>query len=237
MATQISAIQISGKLGEVVGIKGYDGKNFARIKVTPANPKSDNQVKQRVKMSLAGLFSKLTPAELLIGMGSSKRKRRTRFTSNIARKAVITTANDETIAKLDPADLVFSEGIYAPAPTLNVVYDGSTATINSAAFPEGVSAVLVVGVFTDPENGIYRAVQGGVITDHEQPLVMNGVGGQVNIYEIPIVRAEGATTVTYERAIERIAADNSYSAVAAMAQAGALDYAQSSFVGAITPQG
>lgn len=48
MAKQSSTITVSGKLGNIVGMKGRNGRRNARIKVIPKNPKTLQQSIQRV---------------------------------------------------------------------------------------------------------------------------------------------------------------------------------------------
>lgn len=54
MATQNSTITVKGKLGNIVGYKGRDGKRLARIRQTEVkNPKTDGQVIQRMILATA----------------------------------------------------------------------------------------------------------------------------------------------------------------------------------------
>lgn len=54
MATQNSTITVKGKLGNIVGYKGRDGKRLARIRQTEVkNPKTDGQVIQRMILGTA----------------------------------------------------------------------------------------------------------------------------------------------------------------------------------------
>lgn len=54
MATQNSTITVKGKLGNIVGYKGRDGKRLARIRQTEVkNPKTDGQVIQRMIIATA----------------------------------------------------------------------------------------------------------------------------------------------------------------------------------------
>ena len=54
MATQNSTITVKGKLGNIVGYKGRDGKRLARIHRTEVkNPKTDGQVIQRMILATA----------------------------------------------------------------------------------------------------------------------------------------------------------------------------------------
>ena len=65
MATQNSTITVKGKLGNIVGYKGRDGKRLARIRQTEVkNPKTDGQVIQRMILATAskayGLMKSIT---------------------------------------------------------------------------------------------------------------------------------------------------------------------------------
>lgn len=54
MATQNSTITVNGKLGNIVGYKGRDGKRLARIRQTEVkNPKTEAQVIQRMILATA----------------------------------------------------------------------------------------------------------------------------------------------------------------------------------------
>lgn len=54
MATQNSTITVKGKLGNIVGYKGRDGKRLARIRQTEVkNPKTEGQVIQRMILATA----------------------------------------------------------------------------------------------------------------------------------------------------------------------------------------
>ena len=48
MATQSSIITVEGKIGNIVGMKGRNGRSYARARVTPKNPKTTQQSIQRV---------------------------------------------------------------------------------------------------------------------------------------------------------------------------------------------
>lgn len=54
MGTQNSTITVKGKLGNIVGYKGRDGKRLARIRQTEVkNPKTDGQIIQRMILATA----------------------------------------------------------------------------------------------------------------------------------------------------------------------------------------
>lgn len=233
MAKFNSAITFTGKLGQIVGMKGMDGETYARMRTKPSNPKTVAQVDQRVKMSLAGMLSKITPSSLLVGLNTSKRKRRSMYTSIIARAAQVTANNEGRIAKLPPEELVFSDGVALDAPKLKAEYDGKKLTVSiesGESFTDDVAAALVIGVFADLNNGEYISVNGAILSDDDTSVQISGTGNSVNVYTVPLGRAEGATYVSYKRVIDRIVeAPYDYAALAAIDNGQALRYGKSEF--------
>lgn len=111
MAKIVGLFQFNGKLGQTVGFKGADGKNYVRTLVTPLNPKTDLQNDQRAKVNLMGRMTGATPPEVILGMGSTKRMRRAMFNKNLINVATIDRSNPDTlVAKVAPEDVVFSKG-------------------------------------------------------------------------------------------------------------------------------
>lgn len=120
MAKLVGIFQFNGKLGETVGMKGADGKNYVRTRVTPLNPKTDAQTDQRAKVNLMGRMSQATPFEVLLGMGSTKRMRRAEFNKNLINVATIDRTTPGTIlAKIAPEDIIFSKGSQSPEATVS----------------------------------------------------------------------------------------------------------------------
>lgn len=112
--------QFSGRLGQTVGMKGADGKNYVRIRVKPNNPKSDAQIDQRSKVNLMGRMSQVTPYEVILGMGSTKRMRRNEFNKNLVKVATIDRSAPGTIvAQIAPADVIFSKGAQSIEATVS----------------------------------------------------------------------------------------------------------------------
>lgn len=237
MAKLIGLFQFSGKLGQTVGLKGANGENYVRILTKPTNKSSQAQVDSRVKMTLAGLLSKLTSQDLIIGMGNTTRNRRNRFTSNIARGASVTTdATDGTVrAQLAPEDLIFSEGRLLEIPEgLSTTYNGTSLSVNfNGDLPEGTAALLVIGAFSNGNE--YIKIDGALITDSQKNISIPGGAEAVNVYAIPIVRAENVSNTTYQRVVEDIDASNDYAAVASAALAGNLYYGASVYQNRVTP--
>lgn len=102
-----------GRVGGLVFSKGDGGENYVRsYQPSVKNPKTSGQIGQRAKMNLVGRMSQVTPALVLAGMaGSNGRYRRSRFSSILLKAASLdTSVPSSVLAKIDPADIVFSEG-------------------------------------------------------------------------------------------------------------------------------
>lgn len=233
MAKFNSAISFTGKLGQIVGMKGMDGETYARMRTKPSNPKTTAQVDQRVKMALAGMLSKITPSSLLVGLDTSKRKRRTKYTSIIARAAQVTSTDKGVMAKLPPKELLFSDGVTLDMPKLKATYDGKKLTVSledGESFTEDVAAALIIGVFADLDNGEYISVNGAILSDDDTSVQIAGWGGAVNVYAVPLGRAEGASYVSYKRVIDRIVeTPYDYAALATIDNGQTLRYGRSKF--------
>ena len=103
---------ISGKVGNVVFVKGEKGTSYGRTyQPQVANPKTTGQIDQRAKMNLVGRMSQVTPAEVLIGLGTTKRMRRAEFNKILLDAATVQhSIGAPVIAKMAPANVVFSKG-------------------------------------------------------------------------------------------------------------------------------
>lgn len=102
-----------GRVGGLVFSKGENGENYVRsYQPQVFNPKTDAQKVPRAKMNLVGRMTNVTPAVVIAGMdGVNKRKRRSRFNSILLKAATVDTSDPAAIvAKIEPADVVFSEG-------------------------------------------------------------------------------------------------------------------------------
>lgn len=83
-----------------------------------ANPRTDAQLLQRAKMNLAGQISKLVGFENLTSMSMPyKGKNRTMFVRNIINKAEAGMVGKDAVAKINPADIIFSRGSVTPVAT------------------------------------------------------------------------------------------------------------------------
>lgn len=232
--------QFTGKVGQVVGMKGRDGRNYSRIMLKPVNPKTTGQTDQRVKMSLAGLMSKLTPASLIVGMASDKRTRRERFTANIARNAVVTTIDDQRAAKIDPALVLFSDGAAAQVNASDITVTSTAADITvetgNKMFEKDVVSLLIVAAFANA-NGQVVNISSVTLTANTLSGVIAAPTGysRVNVYYIPVVMAEGTDNVTYQRVVNMLAQDASYQALATISATGSIVYRRSEYLSSYTP--
>lgn len=112
---------ISGKVGNVVFVKGEKGISYGRTyQPQVANPKTEGQVDQRAKMNLVGRMSQVTPKGVLVGMGNSDRMRRAAFNANLLNMATIDRSVPGTVvAQLNPEDIIFSKGAEVLSATVS----------------------------------------------------------------------------------------------------------------------
>lgn len=137
---------ISGKVGNVVFVKGEKGVSYGRTyQPQVANPKTIGQTDQRAKMNLVGRMSQVTPAEVLIGLGGSKRMRRAEFNKMLLGVATVEhSVGAPIIAKVAPADVIFSKG--AQSIEASISTPGAT-TANSATIGLTLSNADLVGKY------------------------------------------------------------------------------------------
>lgn len=125
-----------------------------------ANPRTELQMLQRAKFSLAGKISADTPAMAIYGMrGASKRARRGSFVSSIVGSAVASQIAEGYSASIRFADIIFSQGStprYSPIVlataqrselsdrVINASVPAMTLADNT---PQGYGELAVVGIF------------------------------------------------------------------------------------------
>lgn len=164
--------QFSGKLGgDVYAVR--NGQQIIRAyQPIVSNPKSVSQNIQRAKGNLVGRISKITPWQILEGLGTNKYNRRSRLLRLLLNKVTAgQAAGDPSVfnAKLADIDFVFSEG--ALIPLHRVVYGSALESVLNVTVStaEGISAtlaasqgVLVVAVIKQSssvwEEVVYRFV-------------------------------------------------------------------------------
>lgn len=240
MAKFNSVLTVTGKIGEIVGMKGDNGETYTRKMVTPANPNTDAQIQVRNIMSLAGQLSKLTPASLIYGLnGDNKRQRRARFTQLIAQKATSELQQDGTIhAALAPADLTFSEGTKRELNdiTATMSQSGEITVAKTGNFDEDLAAVIAIAAYSETINGPYTAIEAATLTStNTSHLFRARRSAQANIYYMPVFRSESASGVRYQIAVNNIQATDSYTTQANIMTSGLFNYGASQYHSTVTP--
>lgn len=229
--------QFTGKLGQVVGMKGDNGGNYVRERVIPANPKTASQNAQRLKMSLAGKLSKEVPQTLLYGMAATPRKRRPAFVSNIVKTAVISTENEKIRARISPEDVVFSTGdlkVLSNAPTASITSNVLSVEIDRQVFDDNVAAVEIAVMCYDTNHEFIGCI--ALVSNTEQRVATTTLPantGAVDVYYIPVVRAEGVTYVDYAAALQEVTTTNVLviEALAMLSERGSVNFAKSLYLG------
>lgn len=115
--TPIGLGQFSGRVGGVVYAVQAGRQVVRAYQPVVSNPKSTAQSIQRAKGNLVGRISKITPWQILEGLGDNKFYRRSRFLKLLLRKVTAgQAAGDPSTfnAKLNDSDFVFSEGTLIP---------------------------------------------------------------------------------------------------------------------------
>lgn len=131
--TPIGLGQFSGRVGGVVYAVQAGRQVVRAYQPVVSNPKSTAQSIQRAKGNLVGRISKITPWQILEGLGDNKFSRRSRFLRLLLQKATAGQAAgnpSQFNAKLADADFVFSEGNVIPLFTVSGT--PSLATTNAS---------------------------------------------------------------------------------------------------------
>lgn len=153
---------ISGKVGNVVFVKGEKGISYGRTyQPNVLNPKTIGQTDQRAKMNLVGRISAITPKGLLSGLtGENNRQRRSRFNASLLNVATVdrSTPGAEAVAMIAPEDVIFSEGAIVPAanftPGVLTADDVKvTLTLNDAADAGNYGERIIVAVIDPLDKG------------------------------------------------------------------------------------
>lgn len=170
--------QYSGKVGGVV-YAVQNGQQIVRsYQPVVSNPKTLSQRKQRAKANLIGRISQITPWQVLEGLGSNRRDRRSRFLALGMQSAVVPEipVNPNSItAKLQPEDFRFSEGALLPVMQVSGLVVENNAITATLSRLSGVSdtiwaisgALLVVVVMSSDgnyEHVYYRFVSSSEFT-------------------------------------------------------------------------
>ena len=130
MAKNVGLIgSVSGKIGTVVFavLNGIQTSRAYQPKVS--NPKSTGQSMQRARGNLAGRISSFVPKSAIMGLGVNARLRRGEFLRNILKKATATYEQGSYVAKIQPADVLFSKGAVQLPVTLQSITAASHSVV------------------------------------------------------------------------------------------------------------
>lgn len=131
MATQSSTITVNGKLGNIVGMKGQNGQSYARMRVTPKNPKTTKQSIQRV------IFGSVIQAYALVksvsdhafeGISYGAKSQQEFMRLNLKRYREYFAQNYPTVLANDPNQQIAFIG--------NAWYKGQGAQISRGSLPQ-----------------------------------------------------------------------------------------------------
>lgn len=141
----------SGKIGNLV-YAVTNGIQTARVyQPIVTNPKSVGQSLQRARGNLAGRISGFVPRTAIMGLGANARIRRGEFLRNILKKATANYSEGSYVAKIQPADVLFSKGAVLLPVTLG--------SITAAAHSVAVALTGVANTIIAPEVYASRLVR------------------------------------------------------------------------------
>lgn len=192
--TPIGLGQFSGRVGGVVYAVQAGRQVVRAYQPVVSNPKSTAQSIQRAKGNLVGRISKITPWQILEGLGDNKFNRRSRFLKLLLQKVTAGQAAGDPSkfnAKLAKQDFVFSEGTLVPLFRVSEVvaslYQISVKLENVVVSAQTVfnQGALVVAVIKQ-SNGEYESVVYSFIAPDKLPTG----SAIINLYH----PAEGAYT-------------------------------------------
>lgn len=166
--TPIGLGQFSGRVGGVVYAVQAGRQVVRAYQPVVSNPKSTAQSIQRAKGNLVGRISKITPWQILEGLGDNKFSRRSRFLRLMLQKATAgQAAGDPSTfnAKLADSDFVFSEGALVPLHTVGTLestaYNVQYNVLTVSGAPAAAAALqgLLVVVVIKQSSGVWEEVR------------------------------------------------------------------------------
>ena len=193
---------ISGKIGTMVYSKGKGGITYGRAYQPQVNnPKTLGQTNQRVKMNLVGRMSQVTPAEVLVSLGSDKRECRSEFNRMLLGVATVENSGSTPIAKIAPEDVVFSKGMEVLEATMTTPASVSSTevelglTLSDSALAGKYGERIIVAVIDPSDKAGYSSVRyKDAVLDNTQPLKVDirysapiADGSMVCVYRVPFM--------------------------------------------------
>lgn len=203
-----STITFRGKVGNLVGMKGADGKTYIRVvSDDPKNPNTPAQRKTRARLTLTGQITKLVPPEILIGMGDTTIRRRLRFNSNLMKNANAELQQNGAITVSIPEEkILFSDGPAGLQPVIQIAPDTDFGpgllqlSINFETqqnLPDGYTQILylIIAIFSD---GTTLNDLQYIISDNDTivKFYTNTANTVADIYCIPIATKQNESNST-----------------------------------------
>lgn len=198
----------SGKIGNIV-YAVTNGIQTARVyQPVVYNPKSIGQSQQRARGNLAGRISGFVPRTAIMGLGVNARLRRGEFLRNILKKATVTMSGSSYVAKIQPADVLFSKGAVILPVTLSSITAASHSVAvalrgvaDTAIAPEVYASCLVrlVAMVYERNSTNLLEVSTKIATMPAQGAtaitnmaIAHAGGFEVFVYAIPMSTADGS---------------------------------------------
>ena len=211
--TPIGLGQFSGRVGGVVYAVQAGRQVVRAYQPVVSNPKSTAQSIQRAKGNLVGRISKITPWQILEGLGDNKFNRRSRFLKLLLRNVTAgQSAGDPTKfnAKLADEDFVFSEGAIIPLSRVTAASAAQRAVTVGVTRVTGMPEVsyasqgLLVVVVIKQSTGVWEEVQYRFLSPSE---ITEGTTSVVfehrsegsytaSVYSAPFATADGSKLPT-----------------------------------------
>lgn len=236
MGKIVSVIQFTGRTGNLVGSKGQNGTVVLKNhQPNVTNRNTQEQVNARVKLALAGSLSKIVPADTIYGMqGSGNRARRQRWIKVIMSRMAVSVDSGITSAKLEPADMILSEGYYCGGVTVANVTVGSSTVTASITIGDKIDHALIIAFFAESRNGGFHSVSSTVVSESgEVSIALPDDGCQVvNLYSVPIKLATSLAGHAYGNEVIAVGDSTSaYSIEAKSYNSGAYVWMHSQYIG------
>ena len=190
----------SGRLGGHVLAISAGQQIIREYQPNVGNPRTSLQRMQRTKVVLAGKLSQITPNDVIIGLGASKRDRRSEFTRNIIKNAHIFDLYGKYQAVLPPQKLVFSKGKYEGGVSAKMGEMTATNVSVAPMWESNVDAAIAVAVVYNAKSARYDFVGWAFSNESGANLDISlsnvTPGSTANIYVIPLVRKVSGGSVT-----------------------------------------
>lgn len=247
MAKNVGLIgSVSGKIGTVVFAVVNGIQTSRAYQPNIVNPKSAGQSLQRARGNLAGRISGFVPRTAIKGLGINNRIRRGEFLRNILKKATANYENGSYVAKIQPADVLFSKGaiqlpvtlqsISAAEHSVTVGLIGVASTIVAPEIYDSRLVRLVAMVYetnttnlVEVSTKLARMPQQGAASSTNMQIAHAG-GFDVFVYAIPMSTADG-TAATVDTSMVGLDDDEIAASLSVNGNAVIFDYGQSVYLG------